>query len=115
MIVIRDPSELGAVVDADLRFYIEKRFKDFSDEVGWFDPDLCGYFAVVEPGDPVEAVIAETGCPINVYEVLEEHQGFYEMVFIPSDGDYGISIYVPKGDRTHLTNFCEAHAVPAPE
>jgi hypothetical protein len=116
LIVIRAPSELITVGDADLRSYIEQRFQDFFDEVGYFDPDLCGYFVVIEHGDDIEAIEKEAGCPIAVYEVLEEHQGFYQIVFIPSDGDYGISVYVPKGGIADpaLTSFCEAHAVPAP-
>ena len=131
MLVLRDPSEAVTINDSDLRTLIEQRFEDVCDGED-FDPDLHGQFIVVEPGDSVEALEKESGCPIlNSYigsarfgdpgfspcfEVLEEHDTCYEMVFVPSGGDFGIVIFIPKaeGIDSELLAMCAEYAEPAP-
>ena len=51
-----------------------------------------------------------------VFEVLEEHAGFYELVFVPGDGDFGIVIFIPKqqGIDPELLAMCAEYAVPVP-
>ena len=131
MLVLCDPSEAITINDPDLRTLIEQRFEDVCDGED-FDPDLHGLFIVVEPGDSVEALEKESGCPIlssytgnarygdpgfkPVFECLEAHDTCYEMVFVPGGGDAGVLIYVPKTDgiAPELLALCEAYAVPAP-
>jgi len=85
---------------------------------------------VVEPGDTVEAIERESGCPMlrNTFddarfgdpeftpaaEVIEEHSNCYELVFIFSD-DGGVEIFVPKVDGIdpELLAMCRQFAVPA--
>ena len=129
MLIIRDPDSTILIHDPDIREMIDQRFIDMSDgeEV---DVDL--QVIVVEVGDSVASLEKETGCPIlhnlcddvrygqpdfkPVFECLEEHVGFYEMVFVPGDGDSGIVIIIPKqeGIDAELLAMCEEHAVPAP-
>ena len=131
MLVLRDPSEVIAITDSQLRDLIEQRFEDTCDGED-FDPDLHGFMIVLEPGDRVEALEEESGCPIlrsyignarygdpefkPVFECLEEHDACYEMVFVPGDGDFGIVIFIPKqeGIDPDLLAMCAAYAEPAP-
>lgn len=131
MLVLRDPSEAIAINDPDLRELIEERFEDICDGED-FDPDLHGQFIVIEPGDSIEAVEKESGCPIlsaytgnacygdpgfkPVFECLEEHDTFYEMVFVPGGGDFGVVIFIPKaeGIDLDLLAMCAEYAVAAP-
>ena len=132
MLVLRDPDLSSHIEDSDLRQFVEQRFIDMcgDDE---YDPELNGYMVVVEAGDTVPALEAASGCHIlrNVngdgrfgepgfspcFEVLEEHAGFYEMVFVPGDGDFGIVIFIPKaaGVDAELLAMCAQYYVPAPE
>ena len=129
MLIIRDPDSVSLITDPEIRELIDQRFIDMSDgeEV---DVDL--QVIVVEAGDSVESLEQESGCPIlrNLcdpvrygqpgflpsFEVLQEHVSFYEMVFVPGDGDSGIVIIIPKqeGIDADLLEMCEEHAVPAP-
>lgn len=97
-----------------------------------YDPDLHGPVVVVEPGDTVEQLEQQLGCSILQdpwdgtrfgddgftpgFEVLEEHPGFYELVIVPSDGDFGVVIFIPKQDgiSAELLHFCETYATAAP-
>ena len=131
MLMLNDPSEAVAITDPDLRALIEQRFEDICDGED-FDPDLHGQFIVVEPGDSVEVLEEESGCPIlsaytgnarygdtgfkPVFECLEEHDTCYEMVFIPGGGDFGVVIFIPKADGidSDLLAMCAEYAEPAP-
>ena len=131
MLVLRDPSVASGIADNDLRELVEQRFEDVCDGED-FDPDLHGQFIVVEPGDSVDVLEAESGCPIlrsyignarygdpefkPVFECLEEHETCYEMAFVPGDGDFGIVIVIPKQDGIYseLLALCAEYAEPAP-
>ncbi len=109
----------------------QQRIADMTDGED-YDPDLHGPVVVVEPGDTVERLEQELGCSILQdpwdgtrfgddgfapgFEVLEEHPGFYELVIVPSDGDFGVVIFVPKQDgiSAELLHFCETYATAAP-
>ncbi len=132
MLVLRDPGSTDQIDDPEICSLVEQRFEDICDGED-FDPDLHGQFIVVEPGDGVELLEKESGCPIlssyignsrfgdpdfkPVFEVLEEHAFCYEMVFVPGDGDFGIVIFIPKteGIDPELLSMCAEYAVPAPE
>ena len=131
MLVLRDPSLASSITDNDIRELVKQRFDEICDGED-FDPDLHGLFFVVEPGDGVEALEEESGCPIlrsyigtarygdpefkPVFECLEEHDTCYEMVFVPGDGDFGIVIFIPKqeGIDPELLAMCAEYAEPAP-
>lgn len=131
MLVLRDPATVRAIADPVLHGLVEQRFDDIcaGDD---YDADLHGFMIVVEPGDPVDGLEAESGCPIlrsyigtarygdpdfrPVFECLDEHDTCYEMVFVPGDGDFGIVIFIPKhpGIDAELLALCAEYATPAP-
>ncbi len=131
MLVLRDPESANDLRNPNLRSLIEQRFIDICDE-DEYDPDIHGYFIVVEPGDSADALEEESGCPIlrslvgdarfgdpeyaPCFECLEEHAGCYEMVFVPGGGDFGIVVFIPKqeGVDPDLLAMCAEYAIPAP-
>lgn len=131
MLVLRDPALASSIADPEIRDLVEQRFVDICADED-YEADLHGYMIVVEPGDSVAALERGSGCPIlrnlcndirfgepgfrPCFEVLEEHAGCYEMVFVPSDGDFGIVIFIPKqeGIDADLLAMCAEYAVPAP-
>lgn len=131
MLVLRNPELTTNISAPDLRGIVQQRFEDICAGEEYED-DLHGYMIVVEPGDSAEELEKETCCPIlrnlvgNVrfgdpgfspcFEVLEEHAGFFELVFVPGNGDFGIDIFIPKiaGIDPELLAMCAEYAVPAP-
>jgi len=131
MLVLRDPSVAISITDNDVRNLVEQRFEEIcaGEE---YEADIHGFMIVVEPGDSVDVLEAESGCPIlrsyignarygdpefkPVFECLEEHPSCYEMVFVPGDGDFGIVIFIPKQDGIdpELLAMCAEYAEPAP-
>ena len=140
MLTLRNPALASTIADPDLRNIVEQRFADMCNED---DPDLENdpepdlLVIVVEPGDSVPALEAESGCPIlrnlcgdarfgdpgfiPCFELLEEHAGCYELVYVPGDGDGGVNIIIPKsgggtaGIDAGLLAMCAMYSVPAPE
>ena len=52
---------------------------------------------------------------VPCFEVLEDHGGCYEMVFILSDADDAIEIFIPKhGVDNELLAMCDQYAVLVP-
>jgi hypothetical protein len=131
MLVLRNPDLTRNIDDPHLRVLIEQRFEDICAGEEYED-DVHGFMIVVEPGDSSEALEAESSCPIlhnlfgdarfgdptfqPCFEVLEEHAGCYELVFVPGDGDFGIVIFIPKAEGVdpELLALCARYAVPAP-
>ena len=131
MQILRDPAATTTIADPELRALLDERFADLCQDEP-YDPELLGYFVVVEPGDGVEALEAATGCPIvhdlfretrfgdpdfsPAFEWLAEHQGYYEVAFILNDDGYGVGIFVPRqgGTDPELLALCEVYASPVP-
>lgn len=129
MIILRDPSLVSSITDPDIRLLVEQRFFEICAGEP-YDYDLHGDFIVVEPGDTVEALEEESGCPIlgsffddsrfgdsefvPSFEYLEEHDGCFEMGFILNDEGFGIDIWIPKiaGIDAELLSLCSQYAVP---
>jgi len=132
MIVINHSSLASSIANPDIRSLVEQRLTEITDSEP-YDADIHGYFVVAEPRDSVDMLEKEVGCPIlrdlfndvpfgdpdfsPCFEVLEEHPGCYEMVLIMTDGDFGISLFIPKssGINPELLAMCKTYAVPAPE
>lgn len=100
MLVLGDPAVAGSITAPEMRHLVEQRFFDICAEEP-YEPDVHGYMIVVEPGDSVRELEEESGCPLYgaaypCFEVLEELDTCYEMVFVPGDGDFGIVIFIPK-------------------
>jgi hypothetical protein len=125
MLVISDPSSLSRVADPDVRALIERRMEEYGDDAG------LATFVVVEPGDPLDSLDSQLGFPVlsnrfdgrrhgdpgfaPSFEVLEEHPGCYEMVFVLADYGDGVIVLVPKGDGIdpRLHALCAEYAVPS--
>ena len=133
MRVLRDPGLTSTIEDEALRALVAQRFVEIAQDEP-YDPDIYGYFIVMEPGDSVAALEKAAGWPIlgsvfnnarfgdadflPCFEFLEEHEwpACYEVVFILNDGGFGIDIFIPKvlGMDQQLLDFCKAYAVPVP-
>jgi len=130
MRALRDIAAVAALDDPELRQAIERRIREIEDTVGW-DADTVGYFIVAEPGDSIEALEAESGCSIlkgfyedarfgeegfsPSFEWMDEHEGFYEAVWILNDDGFGIDLFIPKqsGIDSDLLAMCATYAKPA--
>ncbi len=134
MRILRDPAETTSIADPEIRALVEQRFIDLcQDSDDDYDWEVMGYFVLAEPGDTVAAIEEQTEAWIYsspsstlrygdpgfkpCFELLEEHPCCYEMVFVTSDGDFGISLFISKqtGIDAVLLQFCQEYAVPAPD
>ena len=119
MLVVRDVQALTQADDPWLRALLARRTQTILDNV---DDDYQLHelvtFVVVGPGDSREALNRELGFPLDAFETLEEHAGYYEIVYVVSDDGYGYEVFVPKGDPAidgDLQAFCAQRAVPSPD
>jgi hypothetical protein len=132
MLILRDPDEVSTIADKGIRELVSQRFLDIAadDE---YDDEIHGYFIVLEAGDSVAVLEAETSCPIlhnhrvtirygepsyiPCFEIIEEHATCFEMVFVLNEGGYGVVIFIPKeaGIDPVLLSLCQSYAIPAPE
>ena len=128
MKVIRDPADTASIADSELRTLVEKTIAALSEDYP-YDPEEMGYFLIVEPGDSLATINAQIGFDILVnkwsgirfnqpgytqsFEVLDEHAGYYEMVFIISDDGFSVEVFIPKvtGIDPALLAMCQRYAV----
>lgn len=105
MHVIRTESDLPALEDPDLLELIHRRIADTSEYVDTFSELV--FFVVVQPGDEIAAVDDALGFPVMAnrfdgiafgdpgfspsWDVLDEHAGFYELVYVLSDDGQGVT------------------------
>jgi len=122
MLVLRDPEATRRIAAPEIRRLVEQWFLDICTEEP-YEPDLHGYMIVVEAGDSVQDLEEESGCSLYgaagsspYFEILEELDTCYEMVFVPGDGDFGVVIFIPKLSDIDpdLLAVCAEYAVPAP-
>jgi len=116
MIIIRDPTLTSTIDDPGIRSLAETRFAQILMGES-YDYDRHGYMIVVEPGDSIADLETETCCSISIdpmFEVLEEHDCCYEMLFILNDDGFAITLLIPKhGINADLLKLCADYAVPA--
>ena len=121
MLSLKDPPQLPSTIDPDLLKLLTLRLTQLT-------PTIPHQMIIVEPSDTIEDLETITGCPIltNLFdsltypnpdfvpccEVLEDHGCCYEMVFIFSDGDDTVSLFIPKtGVDEELLSMCAKYAV----
>ena len=121
MLKIQNLSQLNLVTDPDILKLVKLRHSQLGDE-------MFGSVIIVEISDTVEDIKNEIGFCILTnlfddvrypdpdfvpcFEVLEDHGGCYEMVFIFGDGDDAIEIFLPKhGVDNELLSMCSQFAV----
>ena len=121
MLILKSPSSFDSITDPDILRLVKLRHSQLGDE-------MFGAVIIVEAGDSISCIEEEIGFPILTnlfdgvrysdpdfvpcFEVLEDHGAFYEMVFILSDGDDAIEIFIPKtGVDQLLLAMCSQFAV----
>ena len=121
MLKIQNLSQLNLVTDPDILKLVKLRHYQLGDE-------LFVAVIIIEAGDSLSNIEEEIGFSILTnlfddvrypdpdfvpcFEVLEDHGGCYEMVFIFGDGDDAIEIFIPKdGVDPLLLSMCSQYAV----
>jgi hypothetical protein len=129
MLAIRDQASAAQIGDLEIRQLVEQRIHDLSVEP--YDPDVLGYFLVIEPSDSLEEINGQLGFPILCnrfsgirfgdagftpsFEFVEEYAGCYDAVFILSDDGFGVEVFIPKAEGIDpgLLAMCASYATPA--
>ena len=121
MLIIQNRSQLHHIIHPDIHKLVTLRLAQL-------DSILTAPMIIMEPGDCLSDIEEEIGFPILTnlfdgvrysdpdfvpcFEVLEDHGGCYEMVFILSDADDAIEIFIPKvGVDQLLLAMCSQFAV----
>ena len=105
MLIIQNRSQLNTITDPDIRKLVTFRLAQLGST-------LPTPIIIVEPGDCLSDIEEEIGFSIltNLFddicypdpdfvpscEALEDHGGFYEMLFILGDGEEAVEIFIPK-------------------
>jgi hypothetical protein len=116
MLKIQNRSQLNTIIDQDILKLVTLRLSQL-------DSNLPTPMIIIEPGDSLSSIEKEIGFSIltNLFddisypdpdyipscEALEDHGGCYEMLFILSDGEEAIEIFIPKtGVDASLLSMC---------
>ena len=116
MLIIHNRSQLPLIINPDIHKLITLRLAQL-------DTILSTPMIIIEAGDSLSDIEKELGFPIltNLFddisypdpdfvpscEVLEDHGGCYEMLFILGDGEEAIEIFIPKnGVDASLLSMC---------
>ena len=105
MLKIHNRSQLNTIIDPDILKLVTLRLAQL-------DSILTAPMIIIEPGDCLSDIEEEIGFSIltNLFddicypdpdfvpscEALEDHGGFYEMLFILGDGEEAVEIFIPK-------------------
>ena len=124
MLILKSPSSFDSITDHDILKLVKLRHDQLGDEM--FDSAI-----IIEAGDSLSDIEQEIGFFVMTnlfddvrypdpdfvpcFEVLKDHGGCYEMVFIFGDGDDAIEIFIPKhGVDDELLAMCSQYAVLVP-
>jgi hypothetical protein len=129
MQLIRTPADAATIADTELRALVQKTIAALSEDYP-YDPDALGKIITVQSGDSLDAINELIGFDIltnkwsgvrfdqpgytQAFEILDEHAGYYELVFLIDDSGYGIELFIPKIlDIPELLAMCQRYATPA--
>ena len=121
MLILKPPSSFDSITAPDILRLVKLRHSQLGDEM--FDSVI-----IIEAGDSISCIEEEIGFSILTnlfddvrypdpdyvpcFEVLEDHGGCYEMLFILGDGDEAVEIFIPKtGVDQLLLAMCSQFAV----
>ena len=121
MLILKSPSSFDSITDPDILKLVKLRHYQLGDE-------KFGSVNIVEAGDGISSIEEEIGFCILTnlfddvrfpdpdfvpcFEALEDHGGCYEMLFLFSDGDDAMEIFIPKvGVDPLLLLMCSQFAV----
>jgi hypothetical protein len=116
MLIIKNQYQLNYIINQDILKLVTLRLTQL-------DPNLPTPMIIMEHGDSLSSIEKEIGFPIltNLFdgisypdpdfmpfcEVLADHGGCYEMLFILGDGDGAVELFIPKtGVDTALLSMC---------
>ena len=116
MLKIHNRSQLNTIINPDIHKLVNLRLTQL-------DTTLPSPMIIMQTGDSLSDIEKEIGFPIltNLFddisypdpdfvpscEVLEDHGGCYEMLFIFGDGEEAVEIFIPKnGVDTALLGMC---------
>ena len=128
MHIIREPSETCSIANPAIRQLIDTTMDSVSDG-GKYDPDLMGSFIMLEQHDSLAAINEQLGWNIlenrssgikydlsgftPAFELVQQHPGFFEILFILSDDGMGVTILAPSDvDIPELQAMCRQYAMP---
>jgi hypothetical protein len=129
MIVIRDPGQIDTLADTELRQLLHTYVEQYRQYPDYPLQDLV-HFIVVQEGDSIDSIDAALGYPIlgnrftgetpcdpgfaPDFEISQEHQGWFELVYVRGDDGYGCQVFVPKSHEIdpQLLAFCAAYVSP---
>ena len=121
MLILKSPSSFDSITDPDILSLVKLRHDQLGDE-------MFGSVIIVEAEDTISDIEKEIGFSILTnlfddvrfpdpdyvpcFEVLEDHGCCYEMLFILSDGEDALEIFIPKiGVENDLLAMCSQFAV----
>ena len=116
MLKIQNRSQLNTIIDQNILKLVTLRLAQLGST-------LPTPMLIMEQGDSLSSIEKEIGFPIltNLFddlcypdpdfmpscEALEDHGGFYEMLFIFGDGEEAVEIFIPKnGVDASLLSMC---------
>ena len=116
MLIIQNRSQLHHIIHPDIHKLVTLRLSQLGST-------LTAPMIIMQTGDSLSSIEEEIGFSIltNLFddicypdpefmpscEVLEDHGGCYEMLFLFSDGEEAIEIFIPKtGVDTSLLSMC---------
>jgi hypothetical protein len=126
MLVIADRTALATVEDITLRDLIQARIDAL--EADGDDAFALAVFVVMQPNDVLSTVEQQLGFALTAnhwtdtpygspdytpdFELIEDHGGYYELVYLLGDDGSGVELYVEKHADLHPTlgALCAAYA-----
>jgi hypothetical protein len=110
MQIIRTQEDASTIADPELRQLIARVHESVIEF-----PEILYFILIVEVGDTIAMLDTQLGFPIltTPREILEEHAGYFEMVFVISDDGSGVEVFIPKteGVDSDLLAMCEMHVL----
>jgi hypothetical protein len=101
MQILRDEAQIASLKDPDLRALIQARAQSLLHDFDDMALHELVTFVVVEPGDSLRDLEGLVGFASLGFapspELVEEHAGYVELVFVLSDDGFGIEVFIPKG------------------
>ncbi len=109
MQIIRDPAT--GISDPALGVLVDHVFATVAD-----CPEILGFILIVEPGDTLPMLNTQLSFSIlaGCHEFIQEHAGYFELLYVLGQDGYGIEVFVPKNaDLPELLAMCVKEALPA--
>lgn len=125
MKVIRSDPDLERIPNTELRQLIDQRISESTEYFSHFSELV--FFVVVEPGDGLSEVESRLGFPLlrnrfdsvpfgdsaftPSWDVIEEHESCYELVYVLGDDGSGVVVFVMKEEGTNpeLLQMCRQY------